>query len=82
MTTPRRTLAFLSQAGKLGVYYFLSTSLIIFPTAAGGALLGMFGSIRYLRHRKTVGTFDAAPVRISQSAHQIIVKAHNRSLLA
>ena len=50
------------QCAKLGVYYFLSTSLIIFPTGAAGAALGTAASIRYLRKRHVIGSFDAAAV--------------------
>ncbi len=53
------------QAGKLGIFYFLSTSLIIFPTALGGGLLGTFGAIRYLRNRTHIDSFDTAAVRRS-----------------
>mmetsp|Transcript_300 Transcript_300/g.869 ORF Transcript_300/g.869 Transcript_300/m.869 type:complete len:363 (-) Transcript_300:524-1612(-) len=45
---------------KLGIFYFLSTSLIIFPTAIGGACLGLVGSTRYLQKRHLIGSFDAA----------------------
>lgn len=48
------------QCVKLGIYYFLSTSLIIFPTAVCGAVLGTVASIRYLLRRRAVGSFDAA----------------------
>ena len=50
------------QVVKLGIFYFLSTSLIIFPTAIGGAALGLVGSTRYLRKRHLIGSFDAARV--------------------
>ena len=50
------------QSVKLGIYYFLSTSLIIFPTGAAGAALGTAASIRYLRKRHVIGSFDAAAV--------------------
>lgn len=46
---------------KLGLFYFLATSLIIFPTAIGAAGLGLFGSVRYLKKRHLIGSFDAAP---------------------
>jgi hypothetical protein len=50
------------QTVKLGIYYFLSTSLIIFPTAACGAALGTAASIRYLRGRQAIGSFEPATV--------------------
>lgn len=64
---PARTLLTLkpcrAQLVKVCLYYFLVTSLIIFPMGIVAGSLGIAGGVRYIRDRKRVGSFDASKVR-------------------
>lgn len=53
----------ISQMVKVGLYYFLITSLVIFPMGIVAGSLGIAGGVRYIRDRKRVGMFDASKVR-------------------
>ena len=44
------------------MYYFLITTLIIYPTAVLAAVLGIVGGTRYRHQRAKIGSFDAAQV--------------------
>ena len=50
------------QTAHMVMYYFLITTLIIFPTATIAAVLGIVGGTRFRRQRRKVGSFDAAQV--------------------
>lgn len=52
-----------AQLVKICIYYFLVTSLIIFPLGIAAGALGIVGGVRYIRDRKRVGSFDASIVR-------------------
>ena len=50
------------QTAHVVMYYFLITTLIIYPTAVIAAVLGIVGGSRYRHQRRTIGSFDAAQV--------------------
>ncbi len=52
-----------AQAAKIGMFYFMSTSIVIFPVTAIAAILGTTGAFRYLYQRTRIGGFDSAVVR-------------------
>ena len=64
------------QTAHMVMYYFLITTLIIYPTAVIAAILGIVGGTRFRQQRRKIGSFDAAQVwRAVQGgdAHAILV---------
>ena len=50
------------QTAHMIMYYFLITTLIIYPTAVIAAVFGIVGGTRFRRQRRKIGSFDAAQV--------------------
>jgi len=62
------------------MYYFMITTLIIYPTAVLAAVLGIVGGTRYRHQRAKIGSFDAAQVFTAlQLCTRVVTTAYTQS---